>query len=74
MKRSASDRARQLATEIQRLFAQDTELAHKLTDAHHRLPDANECLWSGLQPDGLRVLHGDHRASEAGQLEASVHG
>lgn len=70
MKRSVSDRARQLAAELQRLFDRDTDLGHKLNDAHRRLPDANNRLWSGIHPDGLRAL--DHPTSEAAQLEASV--
>jgi hypothetical protein len=74
MKRSVSDRARTLATELERLFDQDTELAHKLNDAHSRLRDENDRLWSGLHPGGLRAVSGDHPASEAAQLEATVHG
>ena len=72
MKRSVSDRARQLASELQRLFAHDTDLAHKLNDAHRRLLDANNRLWSGMHPDGLRALDGDHPAPEAAQLEATL--
>ncbi len=44
MMRAVSDRARQLATELKRPFAKDTELAHKLNDAHRRLLDANNRL------------------------------
>jgi hypothetical protein len=73
MKRSVSDRARQLATELQRLFALNTELAEQLNDAH-RLRDATDRLWLGLHPDGLRALHGDHPTSEAAQIEATVPG
>ena len=71
MKRSVST-GRQLAAELQRLFTRDTDLAHKLNDAHRRLPDANNRLWSGLHPDGLRALDGDHPAPEAAQLEATL--
>jgi len=73
MKRPVSDRARHLATELERLFAQDTELAEQLNDAHGRLRDANDRLSSGLHPDGLRAVYGDHPVSEAAQLEATVH-
>jgi hypothetical protein len=72
MKRSVSDRARQLASELQRLFARDTDVAHKLNDAHRRLLEANNRLWSGFHPDGLRALDGDHPAPEAAQLEATL--
>ena len=74
MKRSVSDRARQLAAELQRRFAKDAELAEQPNDAHRRLLNANDRLWSGLHPDGLRALHADHPSSEAAQLEASVRG
>jgi hypothetical protein len=74
MKRTVSDRARQLATELQRLFATDTELAEQLNDAHRRLLDANDRLWSGLHPDGLRALHGAHPAPEAAQRKTIVAG
>jgi hypothetical protein len=71
MKRPVSHRARQL---VERLFAQDAELAEQLNDAHRELRDANDRLWSGLDPDGLRAVYGDHPASEAAHLEATVHG
>ncbi len=63
MKRPVSDRARQLATELQRLFAKYTELAEQLNDAHRRLLNANDQLWSGLHPDGLRAVYGDQMES-----------
>jgi hypothetical protein len=74
MKRSVSDRARRLAAELQRLFARDAELAEQLNDPHRRLLNANDRLRSGLHPEELHALRGDHRASEAAQLEASVDG
>ncbi|MGO9955945.1 MAG: hypothetical protein ACLP50_08165 [Solirubrobacteraceae bacterium] len=74
MKRSVSDRARHPATELKGLFAHDAELVEQLDDAHGRLRDANERLWSGLHPDGLRAVYGDHPASEAARLQAAVHG
>jgi hypothetical protein len=74
MKRPVSDRARRLATELERLFAHDAQLAEQLNDAHRRLRDANDRLWSGLHPDGLRAVYGDHPASQAAHLEATVHG
>jgi hypothetical protein len=55
------------------LFTQDAALAEELNDAHGRLRDANDRLWSGLHPDGLRAVYGDHPASEAARLQATVH-
>jgi hypothetical protein len=71
MIRAVSDRARQFATELERLFAQDTDLAHTLNDAHRRLLDANNRLWSGVHPDGLRAVYGDHLESECMQLASA---
>jgi hypothetical protein len=74
MKRPVSGRSRRLATELQRLFAQDAELAEQLNDAHRRLLNANDQPWSRLHPDGLRVRHADHPAFEASQLETTRRG
>jgi hypothetical protein len=72
MKRSVSDRARRLAAELQRLFAQDTDLAHNLNDARRRLLDVNNRLSSGIHRDGLRALDGDHPVPKAAQLEPTL--
>jgi hypothetical protein len=47
------NRARQLAAELARRFAQDADLASKLNDAHEHLRRANDRLWWGLDPDGM---------------------
>jgi hypothetical protein len=67
-----SARARELATELERLFAGDSEIAKRLNDAHHRLAAANDRLWSGLHPEGLSAVYGDHPEFEAVQLEAAL--
>jgi hypothetical protein len=56
-------RAREIAAEVARAFAQDAELAERLNDAGRRLRDANERLWSGLHPDGLAAVYGEHPAA-----------
>ncbi len=65
---AVSDRARLLAAELERVFAQDAALAHKLNDAHRRLLDANDRLWSGLHPDDLRAVYSDYAESEGMRL------
>jgi hypothetical protein len=53
------DRARQLARELELRFAQDTELACRLNDAHDRLKRANDRLWRGMHPDGIAAVYGE---------------
>jgi PAS domain-containing protein len=52
---------------LERLFAQDTQLARRLNVEHRRLVDANDRLWSGLHPDGLPAIY--RHACGAVQLE-----
>jgi hypothetical protein len=61
--RSVPDRARTLAAELALRFAQDTQLAIRLNDAHQRLRRANERLWWGVHPDGMAVVYGEHPAA-----------
>ena len=63
MSRAVRERARQLAAELERRFARDAELATELNDAQRRLRDANNGLWSGLHPDGIAMIYGEHRAA-----------
>jgi hypothetical protein len=51
--RPIPDRARQLAAELERPFAQDADSAWRLDDAHERTRRANDWLWWGLHPDGM---------------------
>jgi hypothetical protein len=68
--------ARQLAAQLSALFQRDVEIVEQLNDAHHRLRDANERIWSGLAPDAFGLLH-DHttlattRTSPTGALTAT---
>ncbi len=64
-------RARKLAGQLDRLFGRDQQLACRLNDAHQRLRAANDRLWSGLSPDGLTAVYGDHPQFQAVQLEAA---
>jgi hypothetical protein len=66
--RSVPDRARTLAAELALRFAQDTQLATRLNDAHERLRHANERLWWGVHPDGMAAVYGEHPAA----VEAAV--
>ncbi len=68
-----SPAARQIAAKVSRAFAQDQQLATRLEDAHGRRLAANDRLWSGLRPDGLAAIYGEHSQLEAVCLEESVH-
>jgi hypothetical protein len=63
MSRAIPERARQLAAELELRFARDAELATQLNDAQRRLRDANDRLWSGLHPDGIAAIYGEHPAA-----------
>ena len=65
-------RAQQLAEELSRSFSADSELAGRLAAAGQKLRAANERLWSGLAPEGLQAIYGDHPQFDAIQLEAAV--
>ena len=70
MSRSVPDRALTLAAELRLRFAQDTQLATRLNDAHQRLQRANQRLWWGVHPDGMAAVYGEHPAAvEAGVRE-----
>jgi hypothetical protein len=58
--RPTPNRARQLAGELERRFAQDADLASKLNDAHERRRRGNDRLWSGLHPDGMATIYNEH--------------
>ena len=57
-----SQAARELAAQLQRQFGRDADLAKRLADAHQRLQRANDRVWSGLHPDALAVVYGEHPA------------
>src|SRR5664279_667492 len=61
--------ARELAVELSALFERDVTIVRRLSDAQHRLIDANERLWSGLSPDAIGLIYdgaGPGGASEIG--------
>jgi len=58
MSRAVPEQARRLAAELDLQFAHDAELA----DAQRRLQHANDRLWSGLHPDGIAMIDGEHPA------------
>ncbi len=61
MSRAVSDRERELASELDRLFGEDAKLAERLNDAHQRLHET-VCGW-GIHPDGLAAVYGEHPAA-----------
>ena len=63
MSRPTPGRARQLAAELERRFAQDADLARKLNDAHQSLQRANNRLWCGLHPDAIAAVYDEHPAA-----------
>jgi hypothetical protein len=63
--RAVPAHARELAAQLSALFQHDVEIVKQLNDAHDRLADANERLWSGLAPDAFGVLR-DRAAAAIG--------
>ena len=63
MSRAIPEQTRQLAAKLHHRFARDAELATQLNDAQRRLRDANDRLWSGLHPDGIAAIYGEHPAA-----------
>jgi len=59
--------ARQLAAQLSALFDRDVEIVKRLNDAHHRLQQASERLWSGLAPDAFGLTDNDADAAAIGQ-------
>ena len=47
---------RQLAAQLSALFQRDVEIVKQLNDAHHRLAQANEQLYSGPAPDAFGLI------------------
>jgi hypothetical protein len=70
--REVPARARELAARLAILFEEDQQLAVRLNDAQQQLQQANDRLWSGLHPEGLAAVYGDHPEFEAVQLEAAL--
>jgi hypothetical protein len=68
MSGAISEKAHELAAQLERQFGKDAELDRQLADAQDRLTRANERLWSGLHPDGLAAVYGEHPAA----IEAAV--
>lgn len=58
--------ARQIAAQLSTLFHRDVEIVEQLNDAHHRLHDANEQLYSGLAPGARGIIHDDGAAAAIG--------
>jgi hypothetical protein len=58
--------ARQLAAQLSALFQRDVEIVERLNDAHHRLAQANEQLYTGLAPDAFGLAHHDTGAAAIG--------
>jgi hypothetical protein len=54
---------RQLAARLSTLFERDVEIVERLNDAHRRLANANERLWSGLAPDAFGLIHDGNAAA-----------
>lgn len=61
--RAVPAHARGLAARLSALFQRDVEIVKQLNDAHHRLDNANERLFSGLAPDAYGVLYDDAAAA-----------
>lgn len=65
--------ARQLAAQLSTLFDRDVEIVKRLNDAHHRLADANDLLWSGLAPDAFGLIYDGAAAAAIGTSQIATH-
>ena len=63
MSGAITEKARVLAAQLERQFDRDAELARWLAHAQDQLMQANDRLWSGLHPDGLAAVYGEHAAA-----------
>ena len=63
MSRAVPEQARRLAAELDLRFACGAELATELNDAQRRLQRANDRVWSGVHPDGIAMIYGEHPAA-----------
>jgi hypothetical protein len=76
----ASDRpvpphAHQLAAQLSTLFEHDAAIVQRLNDAHRRLRDANERLYSELAPDAFGLIYDGTAATATGTspIAALIH-
>lgn len=64
--RAVPAHARELAARLSALFQRDVDIVKQLNDAHHRLANANERLFSGLAPDAFDALYDSAAAAGIG--------
>lgn len=62
--------ARELAAQLSALFERDVEIVKRLSDAQHRLTEANERLWSGLSPDAFGLIYDGAGPAGSSQIGA----
>jgi hypothetical protein len=62
----------ELAACLSALFARDVEIVERLNDAHHRLADANELLWSRLAPDAFGLIYDGAPAAAIGTSQIAA--
>jgi hypothetical protein len=63
MNRPVPDAARELAAQLDAMFAHDSAVARRLSDTQHLLQAANDRLWRGLHPDGLAAVYCEYPAA-----------
>jgi hypothetical protein len=70
IRRVVPDAAREPASRLAAIFWADAETTRQLNDAHGRLRDANQQLWSGLAPEAVGLIY--DRAVPAGKSEIAT--
>ena len=70
--RAVPAHARQLAAQLSTLFEHDTAIVQRLNDAHHRLHDANQRLYSGLAPDAFGLIYNGAAATATGTSQIAA--
>ena len=66
--------ARELAAQLSALFERDVDIVGRLSDAQHRLIQANERLWSGLSPDAFGLIYDGAGPAGSSQIAALMDG
>jgi hypothetical protein len=71
-RRPVPAQARALAARLAALFEADSRIVVRLNDAHRRLADANDRLWSGLAPDAFGLIYDGTAPAGHSQIAALI--
>ena len=61
---------RRIAARLAAIFTADAETVRQLNDAHGRLREANDRLWSGVAPDAIGLIYDGAAPAGASEIAA----